>query len=120
MQIFLPQSRRDGWLLDYRLDPALPAQVSLPLNTLRQLLISALELTILQAGGEDLKLSLQPAPNTGQALQLTLEQTSGQPVFNRDPWAKHLSNRIGQLAQQLGGTLLDIEEDGAVRCVLPF
>lgn len=120
LQIFLPQSRRDGWLLDYRLDPALPAQVSLPLITLRQLLISALELTILQAGGEDLKLSLQPAPNTSQALQLTLEQTSGQPVFNHDPWAKHLSNRIGQLAQQLNGTLLDIEEDGAVRCVLPF
>ncbi|WP_432472771.1 response regulator [Amphritea sp. HPY] len=119
LHIFLPQSRRDGWLLDYSIDSQLPARIKSDPARLRQLLISAIELAILQASGNDLKLSIKPASKADQIL-LCVSQTTGQPIFNRSPWAVHLKQQLQQLCQQLNGQLLEIEEDGEIRCLLPL
>lgn len=119
LHTFLPQSRRDGWLLDYSIDPQLPAQVKTDLKLLRQLITSAVELTIVQASGNDLKISMQPAAQQDHLL-LTVEQTIGQAIFSRDIWAKHLLQQIEKLAQQLQGQLLEVEDNGAIRVLLPL
>jgi len=117
LHIFLPQSRRDGWLLDYSIDSQLSNQIKSDPARLKQLLISAIELAILQANGHDLKLSIKPASKPGQIL-LCVAQTSGQPKFSHNPWAVHLQQQLQQLCQQLNGQLLEIEEDGEIRCLL--
>ncbi len=118
LQIFLPQSRREGWLLDYRLDEQLPTQIHSIPETLRQLLISATELAILQAGGNDLKLSVSVSGSS--QLQLNLTQPDGQPVFTRSPWSLHLQQQLHSLCQQLDGQLLDAGDQSAIRCLLPL
>lgn len=118
LQIFLPQSRREGWLLDYSLDEQLPAQLNSSLAKLQQLLISATELAILQAKGHDLKLSVSMS-GTSQ-LQFSLTQLSGQPVFIRTPWSQHLQQQLHNLCQQLNGQLLDAGDQSAIRCLLPL
>ncbi|SIS73503.1 response regulator [Neptunomonas antarctica] len=119
LQIFLPQSRRDGWLLDYRLDSALPAQWRTDANRLKQLLISAVELVILSADGHDLKLTLQPAQQAGHLL-LSIKQNSGLPIFTATHWSHLLQQHIRRLSDQLQGQLLERDESGAVHCILPF
>ncbi|WP_261843079.1 ATP-binding response regulator [Aliamphritea ceti] len=118
LQIFLPQSRREGWLLDYSLDEQLPAQLNSSPAKLQQLLISATELAILQAKGHDLKLSVSMS-GTSQ-LQFSLTQLSGQPVFIRTPWSQHLQQQLHNLCQQLKGQLLDAGDQSAIRCLLPL
>ena len=118
LQIFLPQSRREGWLLDYSLDEQLPAEIQSAPQTLQQLLITATELAILQAGGQDLKLSVS-ASGSAQ-LQLNLTQPHGQPVFTRTPWSQHLQQQLHSQCQQLGGQLLDAGDQSAIRCLLPL
>lgn len=119
LHIFLPQSRRDGWLLDYSIDSQLSNQIKSDPARLKQLLISAIELAILQANGHDLKLSIKPASKADQIL-LCVAQTNGQPIFSHSPWAVHLQQQLQQLCQQLNGQLLEIEEDGEIRCLLPL
>lgn len=115
LHTFLPQSRRDGWLLDYKLDNALPAQINTDSPRIRQILISAIELAILQANGGDLKLSVQPAPRPGLLL-LSISLTDGQPVFSSTLWAQQLKNHLQLLCQQMQGELSEIDESGTIHC----
>ncbi|WP_370277684.1 response regulator [Pontibacterium sp.] len=119
LHTFLPQSRRDGWLLDYSIDPQLPAQIKTDPAYLRQLLLSLVELAILQAGGNDLKIVMQAGSQDDQMV-LSIAQTFGQPRFSQEPWVVHLQQQIKLLAEQLHGQMLDIEDNGALRCVLPI
>ncbi|MBR9869131.1 MAG: response regulator [Oceanospirillales bacterium] len=112
---FLPQSRRDGWLLDYRIDNTLPAQINTDQVRIRQLLITAIELAILQANSADLKVSLQPASRPGQLL-LSVSLTDGQPVFSSSQWTQQLQSHLQLLCQQLQGELAEMDESGTINC----
>ncbi|RTE65557.1 hybrid sensor histidine kinase/response regulator [Amphritea opalescens] len=114
LHTFLPQSRRDGWLLDYQLDKALPAEIHANPTAIRQLLISAIELAILQANGADLTLSLQPA-QSGQ-LRIKVSLNDGQPVFPSCHWSECLQNHLQLLCQQMQGRLSEQDESGAIHC----
>lgn len=124
LHVFLPQSRRDGWLLDYSLEPTLPAQINADSHCLKPLLISALELAILQADGNDLKLSVQPAQQASQRdrpqLLFSLQQLDGQPVFSDAPWSKLLQQHIQQLCTRMQGQVLEVDDSGALRYLLPL
>jgi CheY-like chemotaxis protein len=123
LQIFLPQSRREGWLLDYRLssDPesALPSQIKSDVVRLKQLLMSAVELAILSADGNDLKITLQLAKQTGHIL-LSIEQSSGLPVFTATQWSNLLQQYLQRLSEELQGDLLERDESGAIHCIIPY
>lgn len=123
LQIFLPQSRREGWLLDYRLssDPesALPNQIKSDVIRLKQLLMSAVELAILSADGNDLKITLQLAKQTGHIL-LSIEQSSGLPVFTATQWSNLLQQYLQRLSEELQGDLLERDESGAIHCIIPY
>ena len=119
LHIFLPQSRRDGWLLDYRLDNHLPTHLKSDINRLKQLLISAVELAILSADGHDIKLILQPAKQSGY-LMLSIEQDSGLPIFTATPWSHLLQQYLQRLSDELQGQLIERDESGAIQCLLPL
>ncbi len=116
LQIFLPQSRRDGWLLDYRLDNRLPTQLKTDVNRLKQLLICAVELAILSADGHDIKLILQPAKQSGHVM-LSVEQ-GGLPVFTASPWSHLLQQYLQRLSDELQGQLIERDENGIIQCVV--
>jgi len=111
LQTFLPQSRREGWLLDYHLSTDLPQQIQCNPDGLQQLLISALELAILRAEGEDLKLSLLEASQSGQLL-VHIQQIAGQPDSRNDDWRSLLQSNLQQLCEQLGGSWLSDDDSG--------
>ncbi len=114
MQIFLPQTRREGWLLDSHLSPDLPRQINSQPDTLQHLLLTCLELAILRAEGEDLKFSLLPAAQPGQLI-VQIRQTSGLPAASSaDDWQQLLLSNARQLCQQLGGRWLT-DEEGEIR-----
>ncbi|MEH6576938.1 MAG: response regulator [Amphritea sp.] len=117
LHTFLHQSRREGWLLDYSLDSALPVQIKTDPLRLKQLLISAIELAILQADGHDLKLSVQPATQPGQ-LQFRVAQIDGQPIFPASPWSQLLQQHVQQLCHQMQGKLAEVDESGAINCLI--
>nr|WP_320137063.1 response regulator [uncultured Amphritea sp.] len=119
LHTFLPQSRRDGWLLDYKLDTALAADIHCDPILIRQILISAIELAILQANGADLKLSLQPAAQQGQLL-ISVSLNDGQPVFPSTHWSQCLQNHLQHLCQQLQGRLSEPDERGTINCQVPL
>ena len=98
---------------------SLPAQIKTDPAYLRQLLISLVELAILQASGNDLKIAMQAGSQDDQMV-LSVAQTFGQPRFSQEPWVVHLQQQIKLLAEQLHGQMLDIEDNGALRCVLPI
>ena len=114
LHTFLPQSRIQGWLLDYRIDEALPIQINTDPERIRQILISAIELAILQANGADLKLSVEAA-QPGQ-LRISVTLADGQPVFSSSPWAEQLRNHLQLLCQQQQGELAEMDESGAILC----
>ncbi|WP_428035945.1 response regulator [Amphritea sp.] len=118
LNTFLPQSRREGWLLDYRVGDTLPAQINTDPVRIRQILISAVELAILQANNADLKLSLEAAQPGLLRLSVTL--ADGQPVFSSAPWAEQLRNHLQLLCQQLQGELAEMDESGAILCQIPL
>jgi len=110
MQTFLPQARREGWLLDSHISSDLPRQINSQPAALQQLLLTCLELAVLQADGEDLKLSLLPADQPGQ-LQVHINQTSGQPLSPAvSDWQQRLLSNARQLCQQLDGQWSGDEE----------
>lgn len=124
LQIFLPQSRREGWLLDYRLDPALPQVMPLDSEKTSTLLISSIELALLQAKGEDLIVSLKQGSARQQSnerqLLIQVEQSSGHPVFDRSPWPQHLRAELHKLCQELQGDFREIDESGLIQSSLPI
>lgn len=117
LAIFLPQSRQQGWLLDYSLDPQLPAQLYTTPATLLRLLISMTELALLQAPGENLKLSLS---RQDQQLQISISAAAATPAAEQTTWMSHLQQQLQQLCQQLNGQLQSSAHQSAVRCSLPL
>lgn len=114
IQTFLPQARREGWLLDSSVSPDLPRQVSCQPAALQQLLLTCLELAVLQADGDDLKLSLLPADQPGQ-LHVQINQADGQPLGPAaSDWQQRLLRNARQLCLQLDGQWPD-EEEGGIR-----
>ena len=114
MQTFLPQTRREGWLLDCSLSSDLPSQIQSDPRLLTQLLTTALELAILRADGEDLKLSLQTTSQPDQLL-LLVQQTSGQPSRQTSPWPSLLESNLKTLSEVLDGSWQD-DAEGEIRC----
>ena len=84
---------------------------------LKQLLISAIELAILQADGNDLKLSVQPTTQPGQ-LEFRVAQIEGQPIFPASPWSQLLQQHVQQLCHQMQGKLVEVDESGAINCLI--
>lgn len=118
LEVFLPQSRQEGWLLDYRVEPDLNARINSDATLLQQLLISTVELAILQADGNDLKLSLQQADQP-EHLLICVGLSEGQPRLSHSPWHKHLQRQLQRLCQLLNGHLLEADDLGTLRCLLP-
>ncbi|WP_051206097.1 response regulator [Oceanospirillum maris] len=115
LDVFLPLSRQEGWLLDYRLAPELSDILMIDQALVKTLLMTGIELALLQAKGEDIKITLQHG-DSPQQLQLHIEQSSGQPVLDRSPWAQHLRQKLHQLTQQLQGRFIEIDEGGVICC----
>ena len=72
------------------------------------MLITAIELAILQANSADLKVSLQPATRPGQLL-LSVSLTDDQPVFSSTQWTQQLQSNLQLLCQQLQGELAEMD-----------
>lgn len=107
LRIFLPQSRREGWLVDYAITPEL-ATLSCPALSMKQLLLSLVELALLHAQGEDIKLSLQPISGD----QLSISTTLPYPAETaQQEWAALLQQRLQQLCHTLAGELLPQDAD---------
>ncbi|WP_293268473.1 response regulator [Neptunomonas sp.] len=123
LHIFLPQSRREGWILDYRLNNdsvnTLPAQIKSDAIYLKQLLISAVEVMILSSDGNDLKITVQQAKQTGHLI-LTFEQSSGLPVFTATDWSNLLLEYLQRLSITLQADLLERDENGTIQCIMPY
>lgn len=111
IQTLLPQARREGWLLDTLISPELPPHIQVPRNALELLLLSALELSVLRARGEDLKFSLAPGAQPDQLL-VHIQQTTGQPELSNDSWRSLIVNQLQALCSQLGGSWLSDDESG--------
>ncbi|MCV6588245.1 MAG: response regulator [Marinobacterium sp.] len=115
---FLPQARREGWILDYQIRTGTTANAagehtsasiqSQP-DALQQLLMSALELAIARANGEDLKLSLNLDGQSDQ-LDIDIEQSGGQPGCTGSDWHQLLQQNCQTLCQQLGGHWTGLEQ----------
>lgn len=116
LHTFLPQSRQQGWLLDYRVDEQLPELLPLCPERLRALLLTGVELALLQADGQDLRLSLEQ-PTPGQ-LQVQISLWQGQPVYSKSPWATLLRRQLQQLTQGFKGRFTEIDEGGLICCQL--
>ncbi len=113
---FLPLARRQGWLLDYIKDPALPEQINSDPKLIRRLLLSMVELAALRTPGADLKLTL-----TLTQQQLTVA-VSCDPTVTTDcdnpGWCALLEGNIARLSQQLGGALNQASADHPVSATL--
>ena len=116
LRVFLPQTRQEGWLIDYQIQSPLE-QVSTDHQLFRALLICSVELALLQAQGHDLKIVLQPTD--GQQIKLTVSQTSGHGSFKQTPWAQYLSTCLESLCQQLGGSTIEADDNHLISCLLP-
>jgi len=116
LQIFLPQSRAEGWLIDYRIDSSVPGSLPLATENLMPVLISCTELLLLQSGGHDLKISL--ICTTEQNLIIQAGLSSGQPVFDHSPWAQYLRLKLKEQCRYLNGTMTEIDEGGVIECSL--
>ena len=116
LQIFLPQSRQEGWLIDYQIQTPLE-QLSIDQALFQTVLICAVELALLQAQGNDLKLILEPASAT--EMKLSVSQTSGQSNFRQSAWSEYLNTRLHSLCQQLGGQQLAADDSSLICCLLP-
>lgn len=127
LQIYLPQSRQEGWILDYRLSPELPQGIQTDLPRLELMMMSALELALIQANGADLKISLSKADPRGETansnkemLLIQVEQSDGQPVFSQSSWADMIRQSLKELSGQLGGRFNEIDEGGQLCCRIPL
>ena len=118
---FLPQSRQEGWLLDYQLQLS-QRQLFSDKHALQQLLHCALEMALIQAEGNDLKLQFaeQTQNDGGVLLEIKLQQRSGQPAASTHPWISFLGQQLQRLCQQQNGTLLEVEGNTLLHCLLPL
>ncbi|MBB1487838.1 response regulator [Oceanospirillum sediminis] len=116
LQIFLPQSRAEGWLIDYRIDSSVPETLPLATEHLMSVLVSCTELVLLQSGGHDLKISLICTAEQSLIIQTGL--SSGQPVFDHSSWAQYLRLKLEQQCRYLNGTMTEIDEGGVIECNL--
>lgn len=116
---FLPQSRKDGWLIDYQIELE-NRSISADRAQLLSLLHCALELALLQAQGSDLKLIFRQVLQAERTqLEIRLEQYAGKPVAQKGPWAGFLSEQIQDLCRRQQGILLEAEDSLIVHCLLP-
>lgn len=114
--IFLPQTRQEGWLIDYQIQSPLE-QLTTERPVLQALLICSLELALLKAQGNDLKIVLQQTDK--QHVKLTVSQTTGHSSFKQTPWAQYLNTRLTSLCSQLGGSNVEAEGSSLTCCLLP-
>lgn len=100
---FLPLARRQGWLLDYSKDPAVPDQIDSDPHLIRQLLLTMVELAALKSRGSDLKLTLD---REQQQLVICLKAGfgTGDDTTENPDWCRRLESNISLLCQQMGGS----------------
>lgn len=139
LSAFLPQSRQEGWLLDYQLQLS-QRQLFIDKQALQQLLHCAIEIALLQANDNDLKLLFSEAPQQhGETLlEIKLQQRTGTPSPLNQAWLSHLNQQFTQLfsrlcqqqesqreksqqraGQQPTGVLLEPEGTTLIHCLLP-
>ncbi|RDE24836.1 response regulator [Motiliproteus coralliicola] len=114
LKVFLPLSRQQGWLLDYRIGEQVPSQIQSDPELLQRLLLGAIELVARQANGSDLKLSLDGNQETGKLI-VEIAPTDGQPTLGHDDWVNHLRGQLDRLCDALQGQLLEAGDEGVVR-----
>lgn len=126
LKAYLPQSRQQGWILDYHLSAQLPQAIQTDKIRLELMITSAIELGLIQANGADLKVVLTKGdlPGEGSAegkevLLIQVEQTDGQPVFSRTPWAEAIRKSLTILCRQLNGRFSEIDESALLCCRIP-
>ena len=82
-------------------------------NSMKTLLITSIELALLQAQGRDLKVSLQQG-NSEQQLLIQVQQSSGQPVFDHSHGHNTTVEAATIVSADAGG-LLEIDESGVIQ-----
>lgn len=117
LQIFLPQSRSDGWLIDYRLDASVPDALPFSEHFLQSVLITATELVLLQSNGNDLKIALECPDKALLIIRAGL--SAGQPVFDRSPWAEFLRSALQEDCESVSGRLTEVDEGALVELQFP-
>lgn len=117
LRIYLPQSRREGWIIDYRLTETVLQGVHKDPEYLELLMISTIELALLQAKGADLKITLSKQESL---FLIEVEQDEGQPVFCHSAWAEKLRQNLQYLTKQLGGRFNELDEGGRLCCRIPL
>jgi len=120
--LFLPESRQNGWLLDYVLDPSLATSIEGNYTQLRCLIVGIVELALLSADGNDLRIMI--SPDDEGSWRVSLELTSGHPVFSQQRWADQLQYYITQSISQNGLSqgiehILSVDDQGAIHCKVP-
>ncbi len=127
LQIYLPQSRQEGWILDYALTDTLSQGIQVDPIRLELIIISAVELALLQAEGADLKIVLtktnQPDSSDDkpeEMLRVQVEQSEGQHICVRTPWAEQIRLRLKELTTPLGGRFDELDDGGEICCRLPL
>ncbi len=124
LHLYLPQSRQEGWILDYRLQPDTPQVIQTDKGRLELLLTTAVELALLQAQKSDLKVTLSTeSPTAGQPdtrLVIQVEQSEGQPVFEHSPRSHQLREGLNRICAQLEGRFTEIDEGGQLCCRIPL
>lgn len=126
LQSYLPQSRLEGWILDYRLSDELPQRITSDPVRLELMVVSMLELALIQSNGADLIISLtketasKTAPGSlEKRLQIQITLSDGQPVCNQKPWAEQIRQSLKVLSAQLDGHFNEIDEGGRLYCHIP-
>ncbi|MFG1491183.1 hypothetical protein ABMA58_18180, partial [Oceanospirillum sp. HFRX-1_2] len=91
------------------------------------IIISAVELALLQAEGADLKIVLtktnQPDSSDDkpeEMLRVQVEQSEGQHICVRTPWAEQIRLRLKELTTPLGGRFDELDDGGEICCRLPL
>ncbi len=122
--LFLPESRQNGWLLDYVLAPSLATSIEGNYTQLRCLIVGIVELALLSADGNDLRIMI--SPDDEGSWRVSLELTSGHPVFSQQKWAEQLQHYVTQsilrngLSQGQGAEhVINVDDQGAIHCKVP-
>ena len=109
IQIFIPQARRQGWLLDYRLQSGIPSRLRLPAQGVFQLWIALMEYT--QADDQtDIVVNLEYSAETSQletsikALGTNMPKTLAGQDDNQQ-WRHYRFELLENLCSSLGGLL---------------
>ncbi|OMH25605.1 response regulator [Motiliproteus sp. MSK22-1] len=109
IQVFIPQARRQGWLLDYRLQAETPSRLRLPAQGVLQLWIALMEYA--QTNNQtDIVVKLEYSAETSQLETCIKTLTPGTAATQAEledsqQWRQYRFGLVESLCLSLGGTL---------------